>query len=226
MNKLTWHKLLSKEKNKDYFIKIINSIKNERKLGKIIYPPQKNIFYAFKLTKIENIKVVILGQDPYHQPNQANGLSFSVDYNIKKIPPSLINIFKELSNNFTNFPYPKNGCLINWAQQGVFLLNTILTVEKNKPNSHSKIGWEIFTDTVIKMISDHCKKVVFLLWGIKAKNKIKIINSKKHKILCSAHPSPFSANLGFFGCKHFVKANKILEKWGIKPIDWIIKNKY
>lgn len=224
MNKLSWRLLLSKEKNKPYFIKIINTIINERKLGKIIYPPQKKIFYAFKLTDIKNIKVVILGQDPYHQPNQAHGLAFSVDYNIKTIPPSLINIYKEISNDIKGFLWPKHGCLESWSKQGVFLLNTILTVEKNKANSHVNLGWEIFTDTVIELVSKYCEKVVFLLWGAKAQKKINIINNTKHKVLCCSHPSPLSAYLGFFGCKHFSKTNILLKKWNKKPIDWNIKN--
>lgn len=219
MNKLNWKYFLAQEKNKDYFIKIKKKILKDISLGKIIYPPLKNIFYALSLTDIKNIKVVILGQDPYHQPNQANGLAFSVPLGVI-IPPSLKNIYKEIYNDINNFKKPKHGYLKKWAQQGILLLNTTLTVEKDKPNSHANFGWVIFTDTIIKIISNHCEKVVFLLWGNKAKKKKELIDNKKHKILCSSHPSPLSAHVSFFGCRHFSKTNNILLGWNKTPINW------
>lgn len=171
------------------------------------------------MTPLNKVKIVILGQDPYYKHNQANGLAFSVPHCVS-IPPSLFNIYKEISNNYNNFVWPKHGFLKCWAEQGVLLLNTILTVEKGKANSHVTLGWEKFTDHILKIISDNCKNIIFLLWGKQAQKKIKIIDYKKHKILCSAHPSPLSAHLGFFGCKHFIKANNLLKKWGKKTIDW------
>ncbi|WP_226799324.1 uracil-DNA glycosylase [Candidatus Annandia pinicola] len=211
--------MFKKEKKKKYFNKIINFIYKERYNGKIIYPLQKNIFNAFKFTNFNKIKIVILGQDPYIKYNQADGLAFSLSNNIN-ITPSLKNIYIEIKSNFKEFNIPKNGCLINWAKQGVLLLNTILTVEKNKKFSHKNIGWEIFTDKVIKLINIYKKNVVFFLWGEHAKKKINLINSKKHLILISSHPSPLSANYGFFGCKHFVKSNIFLVNNNIKPIKW------
>ncbi|CAL4320658.1 Uracil-DNA glycosylase [Buchnera aphidicola (Protaphis terricola)] len=216
-NSLTWKKLLSQEKKK-YFLDIINYIKKER-LKKIIYPSSKDVFHAFFLTPFEKIKVVIIGQDPYFSKNQAHGLAFSV-LKKKTIPSSLKNIYKELNNDFKkNYIFP-HGCLENWAYQGVFLLNTILTVESGKPKSHNHIGWETFTNKVIFYISKYKKSIIFLLWGKNAQKKINLIDINKHYILTAPHPSPFSAHRGFLGCKHFSKTNKILVKCKKKEINW------
>lgn len=191
----------------------------QSRLHNTIYPNQRDIFNAFSLTCFNNIKVVILGQDPYFSHNQAHGLSFSVPKD-QNIPPSLKNIYKELNSDFKkNFVF-KHGCLINWAKQGVFLLNSILTVESGKPKSHSSIGWNIFTDKVISMINLHKNSIIFLLWGNDAQKKSILINHNNHYILKASHPSPLSAYRGFFGCKHFSLTNKILLKNDQKPINW------
>ncbi len=208
------------KKKKKYFIDMIKFIKQQR-LKKIIYPDQKYIFNAFLLTNLNDIKVVILGQDPYFSQDQAHGLSFSVPKN-STIPPSLKNIYKELNSDFKKKHIFNHGCLQNWATQGVFLLNTILTVESGKPKSHSSIGWHIFTDKVISIISSYRKSVVFLLWGKDAQKKRHLININNHYILKSPHPSPLSAHRGFFGCKHFSLTNKILSDNKKKPIDWFL----
>lgn len=214
----TWKSLLSEEKQKSYFQEILQFIKNERTAGKKIYPPQKDIFNALKFTPYEKVKVVIIGQDPYHGPNQAHGLAFSVKEGVRP-PPSLQNIFIELNNDL-HIPKPTHGCLEKWAKQGVLLLNTILTVEAGKPQSHENIGWQRFTDTVITTLNDHPNRIVFLQWGAHAQRKSVLINSLKHYILKAPHPSPFSANRGFFGCKHFSKANELLRQQGLEEIDW------
>ncbi|BBI01164.1 uracil-DNA glycosylase [Buchnera aphidicola (Nipponaphis monzeni)] len=206
------------KKKKSYFKQIIHFLNRER-LTKNIFPSKKNVFKAFKLTPFYKIKVVIIGQDPYYNCNQADGLSFSVFENTP-IPPSLKNIFLELRSDISNFYVPDNGCLQNWSAQGVFLLNTILTVEQGKPGSHAKIGWLRFTNQVIKLINNYHRGVIFLLWGKYAVNKMKMINSDRHYILKSAHPSPLSAYRGFFGCRHFSSVNKILKSIGRKPIIW------
>jgi uracil-DNA glycosylase len=186
----------------------------------VIYPPGSLLFNAFNTTPFEKVKVVLLGQDPYHGKGQAHGLSFSVPEGIKP-PPSLINIFKELQSD-TGVPIPRHGNLSKWAQQGVLLLNACLTVRENDPLSHSKIGWTQFTDSVISTISATKKNVVFLLWGKYAQEKQALIDETKHLVLKAAHPSPYSANNGFFGCRHFSKANDYLMKNGLDPIDWAL----
>lgn len=215
-----WDILLEKEMNKEYFKNLINFIKLEYK-NKNIYPEKKYIFRVFKELSYSDIKVVILGQDPYHTEGMANGLSFSVNKDVR-IPPSLKNIYIELKNdlNIDNFTH---GDLSNWINQGVFLLNSTLTVEESKPNSHSNIGWQIFTNEVISILDKREKPLVFILWGNNAKQKISFINSSTHLILSSSHPSPFSAYKGFFGSKHFSKTNDFLIKNNIKPINWSIK---
>ncbi|ARC53302.1 uracil-DNA glycosylase [Candidatus Riesia pediculischaeffi] len=218
-NNFNWTKFLSQESKKPYFIKIIKKIKEVRNSGKIIYPKDEDIFNALHYTEFQKIKVVILGQDPYHHPNQSHGLSFSV-FPSAKIPPSLRNIYKELKDDVVNFKIPNHGCLIKWARQGVLLLNSILTVERGKPLSHGDIGWQIFTDRIISQISLLKSGVVFLLWGNFAKRKRKVIDENRHYILESTHPSPFSSNFGFFGCKHFSKTNRILKEQKLKLIDW------
>ena len=213
----SWKEILKSEFNKPYFQQIALHIKTEKSQGKIIYPPGTFIFNAFNTTPIDKVKVVILGQDPYHGPGQAHGLCFSVSNGVQP-PPSLINIFKELHDDI-GISIPNNGNLTHWAQQGVFLLNASLTVRAGDPMSHSKIGWAVFTDTVIRKISEEKKHVVFLLWGKFAQEKRSLIDETKHLILQAAHPSPLSVT-GFLGCRHFSKTNEYLMKNGIDPIDW------
>lgn len=214
----SWLKILENEMGKKYFQDLIYFIKNQY-VDKICYPPSDLIFSAFNHCSLDNIKVVIIGQDPYHGPNQANGLCFSVDSKLKN-PPSLINIFKEISNNL-NCEIRKNGNLLDWSKQGVFLLNSVLTVEKGFPGSHSGKGWEIFTDYILKLISTNKKNVVFMLWGGYAKKKENLITKKNNLILKAGHPSPLSANRGhWFGNKHFIKCNDYLVQKGLESIKW------
>lgn len=216
----SWKDVLKDEFNKSYFQQIALHIKTEKSQGKIIYPPGSVIFNAFNTTPFDKVKVVILGQDPYHGPRQAHGLCFSVQHGVPP-PPSLINIFKELQDDI-GVPVPNHGNLTHWAEQGVFLLNASLTVRAGEPMSHSKIGWAEFTDTVIKKISEGKKNVVFILWGKFAQEKRVLIDESRHLILRSVHPSPLSAYAGFFGCKHFSKTNEYLASKGIDPIDWSV----
>jgi uracil-DNA glycosylase len=218
----SWKAAISKEFEQPYFIKIANFLKEEKKNGKIIYPNGNNIFRAFDLTPIQNTKVVILGQDPYHNPGQAHGLCFSV-LPPTPPPPSLKNIFKELENDL-GIPIPNHGNLDYWAAQGVLLLNATLTVEANQPNSHSNIGWQQFTDSVINCVSTTLNHIVFMLWGSYAQSKINLIDSSKHYILKAPHPSPLSAHRGFLGCKHFSKCNQYLKEHNKQEIDWNIKS--
>jgi uracil-DNA glycosylase len=214
----TWKAALKDQFTKDYFLQIVTFIKTEKATGKIIFPPGSLMFNAFEKTPFDKVKVVLLGQDPYHNPGQAHGLSFSVPNGIAK-PPSLINIFKEIQSDLGIVP-SLDGNLEKWAEQGVLLLNASLTVRKNEPGSHSKIGWLEFTDAVIRKLSDEKKGVVFLLWGKFAQDKQVLIDETKHYVLKAAHPSPFSADKGFFGCRHFSKTNEILMQQGMQPIDW------
>ncbi|MEO8854327.1 MAG: uracil-DNA glycosylase [Ginsengibacter sp.] len=216
----SWKKVLKNEFDKTYFQHIVTFLKAEKATGKVIFPPGPLIFNAFKQTPFDKVKVVILGQDPYHNKNQAHGLSFSVPDGIPK-PPSLLNIFKELRNDL-GIEMPVNGNLQKWANQGVLLLNASLTVRENEPGCHSQIGWLQFTDQVIKKISDEKEGVVFLLWGKFAQHKQALIDETKHFVLKAAHPSPLSAHNGFFGCKHFSKTNELLMKQHQNPIDWKI----
>ncbi len=216
----SWKSVLKEEFEKTYFQHIVTFLKTEKALGKIIYPPGALIFNAFKLTPFDKIEVVILGQDPYHNKGQAHGLSFSVPDGCPK-PPSLVNIFKELKNDL-GIEIPENGNLTKWAEQGVLLLNAALTVRQNEPGSHAQIGWLQFTDNVIKKISEKKEGIIFLLWGKFAQEKQSLIDETKHYVLKAAHPSPFSANNGFLGCRHFSKANDLLMKQHKTPIDWKI----
>ncbi|HND94122.1 MAG: uracil-DNA glycosylase [Chitinophagaceae bacterium] len=213
-----WKKLLKKEFEQPYFEQMALHLKTEKQQGKIIYPPGAFIFNAFNSTPIDQVKVVILGQDPYHGAGQAHGLCFSVQTGVPP-PPSLINIFKELNEDL-GVAIPSHGNLSAWATQGVFLLNASLTVRAGEPMSHSKIGWAQFTDNVIKKISTEKTKVVFLLWGKFAQEKKVLIDESKHCILKAAHPSPLSAHAGFFGCRHFSKTNEYLVSKGIDPVNW------
>ncbi|WP_417761973.1 uracil-DNA glycosylase [Shewanella sp.] len=216
---LTWKSLLNKERNQPYFRQILHTVNELRAAGKTIYPPQADTFNAFKLTPFEQLKVVIIGQDPYHGHGQAHGLSFSVPFGINP-PPSLQNIFLELQHTVRGFNMPNHGNLNHWAEQGVLLLNTVLTVEAGQAHSHAELGWERFTDTVIAQIDQHSQGVAFLLWGRHAGEKTAQVNKNKHLVLRAAHPSPFSANKGFFGCNHFNLANEYLRQQGKTPIDW------
>jgi uracil-DNA glycosylase len=215
----SWKKVLKDEFTKAYFLEIATFLKTEKALGKTIYPPGALIFNAFNHTPFEKVKVVILGQDPYHNPGQAHGLSFSVPAGIKP-PPSLVNIYKEIQKDIGVAMPAQYGNLTAWADQGVLLLNAVLTVRANEPASHSKIGWMSFTDAVIQKLSDEKKGIVFLLWGKFAQEKQVLVDETKHFVLKAAHPSPFSADKGFFGCKHFSKTNELLTKQGLSPIDW------
>ena len=214
-----WDEFLKSDFESDNYKKLRSFLKTEYSQH-IIYPNMYDIFNAFKLTPLDKVKVVILGQDPYHGEGQAHGLSFSVKPGIA-LPPSLINIYKEIKSD-TGIECPHNyGCLISWAKQGVLLMNTVLTVRQNSPNSHKNCGWEIFTDSVIKKLSSLDRPLVFILWGANARNKKSLIDSGKHLILESAHPSPLSAS-GFFGCRHFSKTNNFLVNNGLEPIDWAV----
>jgi len=213
----SWKKVLADEFGKPYFAGIKQFILNEKAKGKKVYPPGPLVFNAFNLTPFDKVKVVIIGQDPYHGAGQAHGLCFSVPLGVKP-PPSLVNIFKEIKDDLGIDP-PDHGNLEHWARQGVLLLNASLTVNEGEANSHAKCGWHTFTDAVIKKISDEKTGVVFLLWGRFAQDKAALIDSSKHFILKSAHPSPFSVTQ-FYGCKHFSKTNEILRKEGKEPIDW------
>ena len=215
-----WKEILKDEFNKPYFLQIVTFLKTERAAGKTIYPPGSLIFNAFNTTPFEKVKVVILGQDPYHGQGQAHGLSFSVPFGIPP-PPSLINIFKELKSD-TGTPIPNHGNLTKWAERGVMLLNAFLTVRANEPMSHSNIGWGQFTDTVISKISGLRQHVVFLLWGKFAQEKQALVDETKNYLLKAAHPSPFSADKGFFGCRHFSRTNEYLVRNGIDPVDWAL----
>jgi uracil-DNA glycosylase len=217
----SWLKVLEPEFEKDYMIKLKKQLKDEKDAGHTIYPKGKDIFNAFWKTPFTNLKVVILGQDPYHGSNQAHGLSFSVQKGIA-IPPSLQNIYKELQTDIPGFKIPNHGDLTEWAEQGVLLLNATLTVRASTAGSHQKFGWENFTDKVISEISKDKEGIVFILWGKFAQAKAELIDANKHFIIKSAHPSPFSAYNGFFGSRPFSKTNEILTKEGKKPIDWQI----
>lgn len=215
----SWDLYLKEEYEKEYFKELLDFVNKEYK-EKIIYPPKSEIFNAFRHTKYEDLKVVILGQDPYHGEKEAQGLSFSVNNNIKR-PPSLQNIFKEIEDDL-KISMSQNNSLVPWAEQGVLLLNSVLTVEKDSPASHQKKGWEIFTDNVIKIINEKKEPVVFILWGNYARSKKELITNTNHYIIESPHPSPFSARNGFFGSRPFSKANSYLINKGIKPINWQI----
>jgi uracil-DNA glycosylase len=214
----SWQKVLQEELNALYFEEIEKFLSQEMASEKTIYPPAPLIFNAFNLTPFDKVKVVILGQDPYHGPKQAHGLCFSVQHGIKP-PPSLVNIYKELHSDL-GLPIPAHGNLEAWSKQGVLLLNAILTVRDGEPASHSQIGWGRFTDAVITTLSKERSGLVFLLWGKFAIDKAALIDGSKHHILTAAHPSPFSAYKGFLGCKHFSKTNEILKENGLEPINW------
>lgn len=215
-----WKQALKNEFDRPYFQQVVTFLKIERAQGKTIYPPGSLIFNAFDKTPYDKVKVVIIGQDPYHGDGQAHGLSFSVQPGVKP-PPSLVNIYKELQTDI-GMPIPTSGNLDHWAEQGVLLLNAALTVRANEPASHAKIGWTDFTNAVISKLSDDKSGVIFLLWGRFAHEKQSLIDETRHFVLKAAHPSPFSADKGFFGCKHFSKTNELLSRQGLDPIDWSV----
>lgn len=215
----TWQEVLGPVKRADFFQQLMARIDAERAAGKAIYPPASEVFNALSLTPLDNVKVVILGQDPYHGPGQAHGLCFSVQSGVKT-PPSLVNIYKELAQDIEGFHIPEHGNLTAWAEQGVLLLNTVLTVEQGKAHSHAKWGWETFTDAVIKSVNDTQHGVVFLLWGSHAQKKGQNIDTQKHYVLNAPHPSPLSAHRGFLGCRHFSQTNTLLSQQGKTPVNW------
>lgn len=216
---LTWHDILAGEKDQPYFVDTMQQVAKQRAAGVTVYPPASEVFNAFRLTKLHEVKVVILGQDPYHGPGQAHGLAFSVRPGVP-LPPSLQNIYKELQSSIAGFSPPAHGCLAEWALQGVLLLNSVLTVQAHKAHSHANLGWETFTDRVITAIDASCEGIIFLLWGAHAQKKRALIDKARHHVLQAPHPSPLSAHRGFFGCQHFAQANQILQESGRKPIDW------
>ncbi len=216
----SWDILLKDEFEKPYYLNLRKFLAQEYKT-QTIYPHMNDIFNALKYTDYQNVKVVILGQDPYHQPNQAHGLCFSVKKGVTP-PPSLQNMYKEIHAEYS-YPIPDHGELTYWAEQGVLMLNTVLTVRESQPNSHKGMGWEIFTDDIISLLNQRPEPMVFLLWGANARAKTKLITNPAHLVLTSAHPSPLSAYNGFFGNNHFKKANEFLKQNGMKEIDWQIR---
>ena len=214
---MNWELFFKEEEQKEYYKKLMDKV-DEAYENSVVFPLKDKMYNAFDLTSLENLKVVILGQDPYHGAGQAQGLAFSTPANIKN-PPSMVNVLKEIKDDIGNSTC-LDGDLTSWAKDGVLLVNAILTVEEGKPKSHHKFGWEIFTDNLIKFISTNCQDIVFILWGSSAIKKEKIIDKSKHHILSGVHPSPLSSYRGFFGCKHFSKTNAILKKIKKKPINW------
>lgn len=215
---LTWREVLEGEREQEYFKRILVFIEGERSAGKAVFPPNADIFNALAYTPFEQVKAVIIGQDPYHGPGQAHGLCFSVRRGVPP-PPSLVNIFKELAADIGT-PIPAHGNLEKWAEQGVLLLNAVLTVECGKPQSHGEIGWQRFTDRIIHELNHRKENLVFLLWGSHAQKKGASIDRKRHLVLTAPHPSPLSASRGFFGCRHFSETNRFLKKCGVDIIDW------
>lgn len=215
----TWQDILGAEKQQPYFQNTLAAVRGERESGQAVYPPAADVFNAFKYTAFADVKAVILGQDPYHNAGQAHGLAFSVREGVQ-IPPSLANIYKELSEDIPGFQIPPHGCLTSWAQQGVLLLNTVLTVRAHQAHSHANLGWETFTDRVIAGLNEKREHLVFMLWGSHAQKKGAMIDRSSHLVLAAPHPSPLSAYRGFFGCRHFSQANAYLAAHGIAPIDW------
>ncbi|MEZ8346642.1 uracil-DNA glycosylase [Vibrio splendidus] len=215
----SWESIINDERDKAYFQSVLAFVEQQRNSGKTIYPPQEQVFSAFDMTPFESVRVVILGQDPYHGAKQAHGLAFSVLPGVK-IPPSLRNMYKELAQDIEGFEIPSHGYLDTWASQGVLMLNTVLTVEEAKAHSHAKCGWETFTDTIIAELNQRSEPIIFLLWGAHAQKKGQAIDADKHHVLTAPHPSPLSAHRGFFGCQHFSTTNKLLSSMDQQPIDW------
>ena len=214
-----WADVIGVEKEQAYFKQTLAFVRQEREAGKLIYPPAADVFNAFKYTEFDQVRVVILGQDPYHGPRQAHGLCFSVQPGVAT-PPSLVNIYKELARDIPGFQIPPHGYLVSWAAQGVLLLNTVLTVEAGMAHSHAKLGWEQFTDRVIAALNAERSGIVFLLWGSHAQKKGQIIDRQRHHVLMAPHPSPLSAHRGFLGCGHFSETNRLLQAQGLPAIEW------
>lgn len=219
MTALTWQDVIGKEKQQAYLQQTLEFVEQQRGAGKTIYPPASDVFNAFQYTEFADVNVVVLGQDPYHGPKQAHGLCFSVLPGVKT-PLSLVNIYKELAQDIPGFEIPDHGYLKSWADQGVLLLNTVLTVEQGKAHSHAKLGWETFTDRVIEALNQNSENIIFLLWGAHAQKKGSMIDRQRHHVLTAPHPSPLSARRGFFGCGHFSKTNQLLEELGKPAINW------
>ncbi|MCG9631877.1 uracil-DNA glycosylase [Vibrio sp. Isolate30] len=217
----TWQDIIRQQQSQPYFQQINDFVEQQRRDGKVVYPPENQVFSAFDMTPFEDVRVVILGQDPYHGAQQAHGLAFSVLPGVK-IPPSLRNMYKELADDIEGFEAPTHGYLESWAQQGVLMLNTVLTVEEGKAHSHAKCGWETFTDHIIAQLNERAEPIVFLLWGAHAQKKGQAIDEKKHFVLSAPHPSPLSARRGFFGCKHFSQTNELLKSQNLPAIDWCL----
>ncbi len=216
-----WHEILKSEIAKPYISELKSFLEQEKSANQVVYPPESDVFYAFSQTPYEDVKVVIMGQDPYHGHGQAHGMSFSVPNGVRP-PPSLKNIFKEIQDDVGVVP-SMSGCLNHWASQGVLLLNATLTVRESQPKSHYGKGWELFTDAVVAKLGQRKDPIVFMLWGRSAKEKCDhFLANTQHVVLTAPHPSPFSAHSGFFGCRHFSKANKYLQQWGKTPIDWSV----
>lgn len=216
---MNWNSFIKQESEQTYYKQLMSFVESERASGKSIYPPASQTFDAFKLTPLDKVRVVILGQDPYHGEGQAHGLCFSVLPGIKT-PPSLVNIYKELAQDIVGFTIPDHGYLAKWAEQGVLMLNTVLSVEQGKAHSHAKAGWEVFTDNALKLLNQQSEPIIFVLWGAHAIKKGKLITSEQHLILQGPHPSPLSAYRGFFGCQHFSKINSSLKTRGEREVDW------
>lgn len=217
----SWESIINDERDKEYFQNVLAFVEQQRNSGKTIYPPQEQVFSAFDMTPFESVRVVILGQDPYHGAKQAHGLAFSVLPGVK-IPPSLRNMYKELVQDIDGFEIPSHGYLDTWASQGVLMLNTVLTVEEAKAHSHAKCGWETFTDAIIAELNQRSEPIIFLLWGAHAQKKGQAIDADKHHVLTAPHPSPLSARRGFFGCQHFSMTNELLSSINQQPIDWTL----
>ena len=216
--KSSWQQFIQQQKQQDYFIELEAFVSAER-AEKVIYPDESLVLSAFEHTPLEKVRVVLIGQDPYHGPNQAHGLCFSVQRGVKT-PPSLVNMYKELQTDIEGFKTPDHGNLQAWAEQGVLMLNTVLTVEQGKAHSHAKSGWETFTSNVLLHLNAQSQPIIFVLWGAHAKKKGKVITAKQHQIVSGPHPSPLSAYRGFFGCKHFSQINALIAQQGGQPIDW------
>ncbi|MGI2022459.1 uracil-DNA glycosylase [Shewanella glacialipiscicola] len=219
MTLATWQAFINDQKALPYFQQLSVFVDNERRAGKVVYPPETDIFNAFNITPLENVRVVLIGQDPYHGPNQAHGLCFSVKRGIKP-PPSLANMYKELATDITGFLIPSHGDLSAWAEQGVLMLNTVLTVEQGKAHSHAKAGWETFTTAALALLNRQRRPIIFILWGSHAIKKGQVITAPQHHVLTGPHPSPLSAYRGFFGCGHFSQVNQLLLERGEAPIRW------
>ncbi|WP_434950739.1 uracil-DNA glycosylase [Shewanella sp. HL-SH4] len=215
----SWPIFIENEQQQDYFIRLNQFLSEQQSMNKVIFPPKADIYRAFELTPVEKVKVVVIGQDPYHGEGQAHGLAFSVKSGVK-VPPSLANIYKELAQDIAGFSIPSHGDLTHWAEQGLLMLNTVLTVEQSLAHSHAKAGWEVFTDHVLDYLNSLPQPLIFVLWGSHAIKKGRLITHEHHTILSGPHPSPLSAYRGFFGCGHFSKINQQLIKNGLKPIDW------